>query len=218
VDEKTFFVKASGKELGTADEKSFVKVPFEPVLEALKGESLTDEEVRKVLSDSKTGKADEAMPSLETFLHAYLLSLSNNGFIGHTHPEAVNTILCSVNSREAVKGRLFPDEIVCCGPAVCYVEYSDPGLALARNLRKRVEEFIDRENMSPRVILMENHGLIACGQTPRDVETITSMYVKTAKILMGTYALGGPRFLSPQQVDRIFTRPDEQYRQKKLTT
>jgi rhamnose utilization protein RhaD (predicted bifunctional aldolase and dehydrogenase) len=216
VDEKTFFVKASGKELRTADEKSFVRVSFEPVLEVLKGESLTDEEVRRVLSDSKIDKANGAMPSLETFLHAYLLS--DNGFIGHTHPEAVNTILCSVNSREAVKGRLFPDEIVCCGPAVCYVEYSDPGLALARHLRKRVEEFIDRENMSPRVILMENHGLIACGQTPRDVETITSMYVKTAKILMGTYSLGGPRFLSPQQVDRIFTRPDEQYRQKKLTT
>jgi hypothetical protein len=35
---------------------------------------------------------------------------------------------------------------------------------------------------------------------------------------MGTYSLGGPRFLSPQQVDRIFTRPDEKYRQKKLTT
>jgi ribulose-5-phosphate 4-epimerase/fuculose-1-phosphate aldolase len=65
---------------------------------------------------------------------------------------------------------------------------------------------------------MENHGLIACGRTPKDVETAAFMYVKTARILLGTYLLGGPRFLSPAHVDRIFTRPDEEYRRIKLVT
>jgi len=42
------------------------------------------------------------------------------------------------------------------------------------------------------------------------------MYVKTARILLGTYAFGGPNFLTSDQVDRIHTRPDEHYRQKQI--
>jgi len=216
VDDETFFVKASGKELRTADADSFVKVSLRPVLEGLSGRDLADDEVKMILTGSMIDRTRPILPSLETFLHAYLLSLPGIRFVGHTHPTAVNAILCSDISREAVSGRLFPDEIVCCGPALCYVEYTDPGLPLARRLRKRVEEFIDEQNMAPRVILMENHGMIACGRTPRDVETITSMYVKTARILIGTFASGRPRFLTPENISRIHTRPDEKYRQMKL--
>jgi hypothetical protein len=40
------------------------------------------------------------------------------------------------------------------------------------------------------------------------------MYVKTARVILGTYALGGPHFLSQSAVDRIHTRPDEDYRRR----
>lgn len=216
VDERTFLVKASGKELRTADESSFVGVSLARVLEGLDNKGLTDDGVKRVLTESRIDASSDVMPSLETFLHAYLLSLANINFVGHTHPTVVNAILCSVNAREAVRGRIFPDEIVCCGPGICYVEYTDLGLALARHLRKRVEEFTEEHQMAPKVILMENHGLIACGRTSRDVETITSMYVKTANILLGSYVLRGPRFLPPESVARIHTRPDELYRQRKM--
>ena len=218
VSEANFLVKASGKELRTADESSFVLVSLSRALQVLDGADLSDVEVRNALQhcsiQNSKSKIQYPLPSVETFLHAYLLSLPDVRFVGHTHPVAVNSILCSQQSREAVAGRLFPDEIVCCGPAVCYVEYTDPGIPLARHLRKRLEEFIVEHNMAPKVILMENHGFIALGATPRDVETITSMYVKTARILLGTYALGGPRFLTPDNVSRIHTRPDEHYRQR----
>jgi rhamnose utilization protein RhaD (predicted bifunctional aldolase and dehydrogenase) len=217
VDNKTFLVKASGKELRTADENSFVGVSLLRVLAALDKEKIIDEEVSALLLEARIDRSSETLPSLEAFLHAYLLSLPDIEFVGHTHPTAVNAILCSVNSREAVQGRLFPDEIVFCGPAVCYVEYGDPGIPLARQLRSCVKEFIDEHNMPPKAILMENHGFIACGRTPRDIEMITSMYAKTARVLLGTYALGGPRFLTPENVERIHTRPDEHYRQKQLT-
>jgi hypothetical protein len=42
------------------------------------------------------------------------------------------------------------------------------------------------------------------------------MCVKTCRILAGTYAFGGPRFLPDEAVDRIHTRPDEAYRRKQL--
>jgi len=216
LDMQTFLVKASGKQMAAADENSFVGVSLARALDVLNGPDLSDIEVREALLHCKTEPDNPTMPSVETFLHGYLLSLQDVNFVGHTHPTAVNAILCSANSKEAVSGRLFPDEIVCCGPAVCYVEYTDPGIPLARHLKIRVEEFIDEHGMVPKVILMENHGFIATGRTPRDVETATSMYVKTARILLGAYALGGPRFLTPENVARIHTRPDEHYRQRQI--
>lgn len=215
VDASTFYVKESGKSLLEADATSFVQVSTATVLAALDGPDLDDAQIRQVLLDARVGCTGERpRPSVETFLHAYLLSLPDIEYVGHTHPTAVNAILCSRHSREAVSGRLFPDEIVCCGPAVCYVEYTDPGIPLAKRLRAEVEAFITAHNMAPRIILMENHGLIATGKTPRDVETATAMYVKTARVILGAYALGGPRFLTPDNVARIHTRPDESYRQK----
>ena len=61
---------------------------------------------------------------------------------------------------------------------------------------------------------MQNHGFIALAPTAQQVENITAMAVKAARILVGSYALGGPHFMTPQAVDRIHTRPDEHYRQR----
>jgi len=40
-------------------------------------------------------------------------------------------------------GRMFPDEIVVCGDCALLRPYVDPGLPLARELRDRVERYID---------------------------------------------------------------------------
>jgi len=218
VDRETFLVKKSGKGLAEADTDSFVRVGFDRILGALEGPDLSDSDVRDVLMAARVDCSDETVrPSVETFLHAYLLSLPDVHFVAHSHPTAVNAILCSVGAEEAVSGRLFPDEIVCCGPAVCFVEYTDPGIVLARALCEAVEQFIDTHNMAPKVILMQNHGMIATGANVKDVKAATAMYVKTARVLLGTYALGGPHFLSPANVERIHSRPDESYRKKLIS-
>jgi hypothetical protein len=54
--------------------------------------------------------------------------------------------------------------------------------------------------------------MIALGKSAADVENITAMAVKAARVLLGTYALGGPHFLTPEHADRIHTRQDEHYR------
>jgi hypothetical protein len=40
------------------------------------------------------------------------------------------------------------------------------------------------------------------------------MQVKTARIILGTYVLAGPHFLTQQAVERIHTGPDERYRRR----
>jgi rhamnose utilization protein RhaD (predicted bifunctional aldolase and dehydrogenase) len=210
----TFWVKASGSELRTIDETRFVEVRFDGVLALLDAGDLRDAEVKARLDAAKVDPAVKARPSVETILHAFALQLDGVNFVGHTHPTAVNAIMCSKQAEEAIKGRLFPDEIVYCGPAPVYIPYTDPGVPLARTVRDSIVEYIEEFDENPKVILMQNHGLIALGKTALEVQHITAMYVKAARVLLGTYALGGPNFFSPETVARIHTRPDEHYRRK----
>jgi len=53
---------------------------------------------------------------------------------------------------------------------------------------------------------------VTIGSTTAEVINATMMMCKTARVLWGTYALGGPNYLTGRQVERIFTRPDEKYR------
>lgn len=216
LDDETFYVKASGQHLGAIAPGGFCAVNFKRALGVYDGGELTDEQVKELLLKCKADNEATVMPSVETFLHAYLLTLPNVNFVGHTHPTPINSILCSINAKEAVAGRLFPDEIVCCGIAPCFVEYTDPGVPLARLLKSRVEAFFAEYGEWPKTILMQNHGLISLGRSVKDVQTAALMSVKTARVIIGTYALGGPHFLSDAHVRRIHTRPDEHYRQRLL--
>jgi L-ribulose-5-phosphate 4-epimerase len=115
-----------------------------------------------------------------------------------------------------LQGRLFPDEIVTCGPAPVFVPYTDPGLPLAGEVRRRILDYTDAYGERPKVIMMQNHGLVALGKSAEEVQQITAMAVKTARVILGTYALGGPHALSAEAVARIHTRPDEAYRRQLL--
>jgi rhamnose utilization protein RhaD (predicted bifunctional aldolase and dehydrogenase) len=214
IDGDTFWVKASGAEMRTIEGSGFVLVRFEPVLALLEQEGVDDSVVRAALEAARVDPATRAQPSVETVLHAIALQLDGVRFVGHTHPTAVNAVLCSQKVEEAIAGRLFPDEIVYCGPAPVYIPYTDPGVPLARTFSAAIGRYIDEYRENPKVILMQNHGLIALGRTASEVQNITAMYVKTARVILGTYALGGPHFMTQQTVDRIHTRPDEQYRRQ----
>jgi rhamnose utilization protein RhaD (predicted bifunctional aldolase and dehydrogenase) len=213
VSDETFFVKASGTQLGTITAEGLVEVNAPKVLKMLEGPELTDDHIKANLEDATVGQT-KFLPSIETVFHAYLLTIPGVNFVGHTHPVSVLGILCSPYWRKLTKGGLFPDEIVCCGIAPAYVEYNDPGVSLARAIRKAVEDYIKQYQTRPKAILMQNHGLIALGATAKEVESITQMWDKTAKVLAETHAFGGPNYMSKKHVDRIYTRPDEEQRKK----
>lgn len=216
-DETTFWVKASGYGFQNADKSHFVQVQFQPILEALNSPEMDDEQVRALLNESRIDKTGERLPSVETFMHAYLLTLPGIQFVGHTHPTPFVCLMALENVEELASERIFPDEIAFCGHAACYVRYVDPGLKLACAIRERVREFVSRHECLPKTIWLQNHGLITLGGTAKEVETAMLMQVKAARILLGALQTGrGIHFLSPFDVQRIHTRPDEHYRQKLL--
>ncbi len=210
INRERFYIKASGACLSRSCPENFVEINISPVLDMLDGPELSDDEIKERLDKARVDKS-APRPSVETTFHACLLDLGAE-FVGHTHPTAVNAILCSKAAEEIIQGRIFPDEIVYCGIRPILLPYTDPGLALAREIRRAARDYIEVENTLPKLILVRNHGLIAIGQSASEVENITAMYVKTAKILMGAYALDGVNYLTETNVTRIYTRPDEHYR------
>jgi len=171
--------------------------------------------VDDALLDSRVDKKAKK-PSVEAVFHAWLLSLPGIKFIGHTHATSVNQILCSPRARDFAAHRMFPDEIVCCGTASVFVPYTDPGLKLAQAIRRETDAFIQKLQRQPRVILMQNHGIITLGATWQAVLSAMLMAEKSAKVFVGAALLGGPVFFSEDNVARIAGRPDEAYRQRAL--
>ncbi len=211
----TFVVKGSGSNLGALTVAGTVVCRFDGLLPLLDCKAMADAAVDEALFAARVDQ-DSRKPSVEAMFHAWLLTLPGVNFVGHTHPVAVNKILCAKHARAFATKRLCPDEIVCCGAEFVLVPYIDPGLKLAQGIRAAVMRFIKRTARPPRVILLENHGLIALGATPEAVLGATLMAVKAAEIFAGAVALGSPRFLSPAVAARIAGRPDEHYRQKAL--
>jgi rhamnose utilization protein RhaD (predicted bifunctional aldolase and dehydrogenase) len=191
-----------------------VRCRFATVLDFLNSSESGDEAVTATLTAAALEPVG-VRPSVETMMHAYLLSQPGVRFVGHSHPTAINALTCSVRGEElACGGRMSAEEVVFCGPASCWVPYTDPGIGLARAVRTAVEAFQAAQGLLPRQILVQNHGLIVPGRTPEEVLTSTQMAVKSARILAGTMAFGGPRFLPCVEMDRLTTRPDEAIRLK----
>lgn len=214
IGDSTFYVKASGCQLGKIVEDGLVEVDSSKVLDMLDGPSLSDSEIKHRLREAMTDRNGKLLPSIETLFHGYLLSLPGIKFVGHTHPISLNSILCSMAWKDILRGRLFPDEIVCCGVAPVLVEYTDPGVGLGRAIRGEVQDYTGRFGMLPKAILIQNHGLIAMGGTAREVESISAMWDKAARVLLGTFQFGGPRYMTNADVERIAQRPDEAQRKK----
>jgi rhamnose utilization protein RhaD (predicted bifunctional aldolase and dehydrogenase) len=216
ISDQTFVVKASGSNLATLSESGVSECAFEKILPLLAAGEMSDLAVDEALFDARVSSSAKK-PSVEAIFHGYLLTLPGVNFVGHTHPIAVNGLLCSKHAHAFAKRRLFPDEIVCCGVESVFVPYTDPGLKLSRAIKLAVEEFIVRLSRPPRVILLENHGLIALGATPEAVLAATLMAVKAGEIFAIAAAISGePQFLTSDQVNRIAGRPDEHYRQQAL--
>lgn len=228
-DAESFVVKASGHQLRDISAAGFVRLRMQPILALLDDPpaTLSEEKARTqaaVILDDDIGGRHNGSPlrgtgggfnaSVEASFHAMLLHECGARYIGHTHPTAVNQLLCSEYAADFALQRRFPDEVVLCGPQSALVPYADPGLPLALEMRKVVRAYQEQQGEAPKLILLVNHGLIALGQTPTEVLNITAMAVKAARIYHGALLTGAPTHLPAEEVEHIYRRPDEIYRRK----
>jgi rhamnose utilization protein RhaD (predicted bifunctional aldolase and dehydrogenase) len=212
---ETFIVKASGANLGKLQEQDLVECRTDVLTQLLEKTNLKDAEVDGALMESRVDKTSRK-PSVEALFHAWFLGLAGIEYVGHAHPPAVNGLLCSPRAGEFAEKRIFPDEIVCCDVESVFVPYTDPGLRLAQAIREQTNQFLQKHGRPPRVVLLANHGVITIGRTAEAVLAAMLMAEKSATIWLGAAAVGGPTFLTPENIARIATRPDEEARRKVL--
>lgn len=214
LDERRMLVKASGSTLGSAGPDDLVECELAPILEVLDAEDADDDAVGAALMASRVD-ADAKRPSVEALLHAVVLSFGA-GAACHTHPISANGILASDRAALIAAGALFPDAIVVLGPHALFVPYLDPGLELAQHLRAALDDFAARHGQLPKIVYLQNHGVVAIGDDAAECLRITEMADKHARVLTAALAVGEPSFLSEDVLDRIENRADEHHRRRVL--
>jgi rhamnose utilization protein RhaD (predicted bifunctional aldolase and dehydrogenase) len=140
--EEILFVKGSGWDLVSIEEKGFAPVKMSTLLEMAKLETLSDTDM--VLGQKKAMiDATAPNPSVEAILHA----LIPFKVVDHTHADAVVTISNSVNGQEHITS-LFPNFLI--------VPYIMPGFILAHEIFKMTCDF----NWDAcEGIILHNHGI-----------------------------------------------------------
>jgi rhamnose utilization protein RhaD (predicted bifunctional aldolase and dehydrogenase) len=212
IDDDSLWIKASGHGMETIGAEGLVAVKTAPILEMLANPPATLTEEMEIRKAAKVDPESPLFPSQEVSFHALLIHECGAKFVGHTHPIAINRVMCSTRAEQFAKHRIFPDQVVVCGAESVFLPYADPGLPLALVMQEHVREFMDRTGAPPRTILLASHGFIALGQTPGEVLNITAMMVKAASVFEGACNCGGPVFMPPEEVAHINKRPDELYR------
>ena len=191
VDENTFLIKASGTSLHT----------------------LSEEDLTLCNTNGAQIELLHKKPSIETSFHAWIMrTFPEINFIAHTHPPYTTQILCSTSPYSFANHRWFPDQIVRNGTKSCLVPYAPPGEAILKLVEKSVSEFVDEEGYFPKLILLQNHGIITASASKKDCAASTLMCEKSAEIFIGAKLLGGVKFLTKQEVADVDTCPNENYR------
>lgn len=145
------WIKASGTWLAEAGTRD-IMVPVDAA-GLLAAVERGDPDCESALAFVPPGETDSALrPSIETTLHAALPA----PVVLHTH--CVATIATAMRAdAEAVTAEKLGDL------GAIFVPYVKPGLALARAIRARLRP-------DARVVVLGNHGLIACGETCAEAE------------------------------------------------
>ncbi len=174
-DEAHLWVKASGTSLAEIDESGFVQMDRDKLQDLLETDVPEDRrqreaEFKRQVLAARTDPASPLRPSVETVLHHLL----PGRFVIHTHPAAANVLTCCAG------GAVLAEELL--GDEVIWVPFVDPGWLLARQVDRAVQEFrsrTGRHDVPP--ILMENHGLLVCGDKPEAIREQTDRLIEAVR-------------------------------------
>ena len=193
-----FVVSAAGSNLGRLDARGLVELDLAKVQAFLTHDDVSTEDFASALTDSTSPP-----PTADVFTFADLLAFEGIRFAAHTQPIAVNQVICSPRARQFADRRNLPHEIIACGQASVLVPFMPPGLAMAKEIKRKIALWRDRFKIAPKLILIQNHGMIALGESVEEVLMLTEMTVKFAEIFLGAAAMGGPEFMKPNHVTQI---------------
>lgn len=155
-DDKAMLIKASGYYLSEVSQRDGYAVLSYPQIKDffLSEEAKQADDIEEVGSNhiqkSILEKADLPVlrPSVEAGFHSLL-----DKWVAHTHSVYSNIILCS-KSTEELLNKIFSDI------SYLYIPYVNPGSRLTLEIAQAINKYQQEHAHSPKIIFMENHGLI----------------------------------------------------------
>lgn len=158
------WIKASGIPLSGITEDGFVCLSREKLVRVesrsySKDPATREEEVRMDIQDAVIAPAN-LRPSVETSLH----NLIGYAYVVHTHPTLVNGLLCANHAEREVKDRF--------GDSALYVEYTDPGYVLFKEMQERIRAYRNKNGKDPAIVFLQNHGVFVSAGSTGEVRSI----------------------------------------------
>lgn len=169
-------IKASGYHLSEVNEDDgFVSVIYPDVNNILRrrdsleklDKRAREKKAAQEVSLALTTHSSNLRVSIEVFLHSALRK-----YVLHTHPLAVNAIACQRSWKNQLEV-IFPDAL--------FVPYATPGIDLGlvlSDMLRCCEEI-------PKVIFLQNHGLIVNSDDIEEVKNLTDKVTASCEIVCG---------------------------------
>jgi len=141
-------------------------------------------------------------------LHAFF---DNMGYIaeGYTN-ELIRYYSVSRNRYNKISKPLTPDQIVYCSSAYPFLDAGiDP-----EEMGSILMEFRDHYGYFPKVTVIEGEGLVIADDQVAAIQTILEVFTESLRVIFLAEGLGGPRFMSDEQIEFIDGWESEHYRRK----
>ncbi len=161
--ENTLYVKSSGCYLASITAGGFAALDRKKLRAMLSRTypsepRMREESVKNDLLSARLFPEKNQRPSVESNFHEII----DYPWTVHIHPAAVNSITC------AKEGKKFTEEIF--ESRVLWIDYTDPGFKLACSIKDKINLWTLEHKSCPGIIFMQNHGMIASGNTPAEVK------------------------------------------------
>lgn len=161
-------IKASGFQLAdVTDTEGFAIVNPQIIVQFFQKnpiKSISQEDEKSLLNASYISGG---RPSIETFLHSITRRVTL-----HTHPTLVNVLVSRKDSKKIIED-LFPRAL--------YVSYATPGIQLAKEYFIAYQQYQKQQKSLevPKIIFLENHGLIVNAESAEEVISLTEQVIET---------------------------------------
>ncbi len=165
------YIKGSGSDLDSIDQSGFPAVKLRPLIELVKMDHISDEEMMRYLKNNLINHKSPN-PSVETLVHAII----NEKFIDHTHSTAILKITDRPNGIKICK-ELF-------GKNFLIIPYVMPGFLLAKKIYE-----IYQSSMKLHGMILHKHGIFTFGDNAEEsfkrmIKAVTTAenYLKNQKV------------------------------------
>ena len=147
--------------------------------------------------------ADELVPAVRTVL-------SRNGRGLKTVKVTSNALTAwAIDNWEAVKSPFTPDGIVYCKSEYVLLEDANPDSA-----EKILEKYVSRRGHTPKAVLVKGLGLLAVGDSAKNAQIVTDVFIDAVKIAWYAASFGGEHPMTKRQISFIDNWEVENYRRK----